>query len=174
MFDSFCPDKTISGVYDLDFESLYDSGIRGLTFDIDNTLVPDGAPADEKASALFCRLKDIGFKCCLISNNSKDRVETFAKAVGADYLFKMSKPSQKGFAQAMEIMNTSLKDTVHFGDQLFTDVWGANRAGMTVYLVAPLDTSHEPFWIRVKRVLEKFVFFVLRLSKGRLKRDRRI
>ena len=79
MFDRFFPDQYVASTYVIDFEKLYEEGVRGLIFDIDNTLVPHGAPADERAKALFARLKAIGFRCCLISNNQKPRVEMFNK-----------------------------------------------------------------------------------------------
>ena len=59
MFDRFFPDQYVASTYVIDFEKLYEEGVRGLIFDIDNTLVPHGAPADERAKALFARLKAI-------------------------------------------------------------------------------------------------------------------
>ena len=77
MFDYFFPDRYIASTYVIDFEKLYEKGVRGLIFDIDNTLVPHGAPADKRAVELFARLKKIGFRCCLISNNQEPRVKMF-------------------------------------------------------------------------------------------------
>lgn len=57
MFDRFFPDRYVASTYVIDFEKLYEEGYRGLIFDIDNTLVPHGAPADARAIALFDRLK---------------------------------------------------------------------------------------------------------------------
>lgn len=59
MFDMFFPDRYVASTYVIDFEGLYEKGIKGLIFDIDNTLVPHGAPADERAIELFERLKRI-------------------------------------------------------------------------------------------------------------------
>ena len=61
MFERFFPDTTVSSTYAIDYEKLYKEGYRGILFDIDNTLVPHGAPADEKAIALFRRLHEIGY-----------------------------------------------------------------------------------------------------------------
>lgn len=61
MFDKFFPDKYVASTYVIDFEELYKKGYRGLIFDIDNTLVPHGAPADERAKKLFAKLKSLGF-----------------------------------------------------------------------------------------------------------------
>ena len=93
MFDKFFPDRYVASTYVIDFEGLYKEGVRGLIFDIDNTLVPHGAPADERARALFKRLKSIGFRCCLISNNQKPRVEMFNKDIQVDYVYNAHKPS---------------------------------------------------------------------------------
>ena len=63
---SFYPDDYVPAAYEVDFEGLYREGYRGIIFDIDNTLVPHGAPADERAIAFFEKLRDIGFSCCLL------------------------------------------------------------------------------------------------------------
>mgnify|MGYP001328377488 CR=1 FL=1 len=62
MFDRFFPDAYVASTYVIDFEKLYEEGIRAVIFDIDNTLVPHGAPADDRAKALFARLKKIGYQ----------------------------------------------------------------------------------------------------------------
>ena len=61
MFKTFYPDEYVASTYVLDFEKMYREGCRGLVFDIDNTLVPHGAPADERACALFAHLKESVF-----------------------------------------------------------------------------------------------------------------
>ena len=81
MFDTFFPDAVMNSTYDIDFDQLYKDGYRGLIFDIDNTLVPHGAPADDRAKALFSHLKELGYDICLLSNNQLPRVEMFNKDV---------------------------------------------------------------------------------------------
>ena len=61
MFNKFFPDEYMASTYVISFEKLYKEGYRGVIFDIDNTLVPHGAPADERAKKLFARLEKIGF-----------------------------------------------------------------------------------------------------------------
>ena len=77
MFNCFFPDEYLDSTYVINFDDLYAQGYRGLLFDIDNTLVPHGAPADERACALFAHLKELGFKCCFLSNNQYERVSSF-------------------------------------------------------------------------------------------------
>ena len=90
----FEPNLKIKSVYDIDYKKLYQQGYRGILFDIDNTLVPNQAPADDKAKDLFKRVHEIGFKTMLISNNKSEmRVNQFATDVGAyAYEYHSRKP----------------------------------------------------------------------------------
>lgn len=165
MFKMFWPDEYVASTYVIPFEKLYEEGYRGLVFDIDNTLVPHGAPADGRAKKLFARLKEIGFKCCLISNNQEPRVKMFNKEIQVDYVYDAHKPSTKNYKKAMEIMGTDLSDTIFIGDQLFTDVYGAKRTGMRNILVKPIHPKEE-IQIVLKRYLEKIVlYFYMRERK---------
>ena len=67
--------------------------IGGIIFDIDNTLVPHGAPADERAKKLFAHLKELGFSCCLLSNNKEPRVKMFNDDVQVQYILKQENQS---------------------------------------------------------------------------------
>lgn len=165
MFKMFWPDEYVASTYVIPFEKLYEEGYRGLVFDIDNTLVPHGAPADGRAKKLFARLKEIGFKCCLISNNQEARVKMFNEEIQVDYVYDAHKPSTKNYKKAMEIMGTDLSDTIFIGDQLFTDVYGAKRTGMRNILVKPIHPKEE-IQIVLKRYLEKIVlYFYMRERK---------
>ena len=166
MFDRFFPDRYVASTYVIDFEKLYEEGYRGLIFDIDNTLVPHGAPADARAIALFDRLKKIGFKCCLISNNQEPRVKMFNEPIQVDYAHK---PSTKNYRKAMEIMGTDETNSVFIGDQLFTDVWGAKRTGISNILVKPIHPKEE-IQIVLKRYLEKIVLYFYARSKKQAKK----
>ena len=167
MFEMFFPDRYVASTYVIDFEQLYEEGYRGLIFDIDNTLVPHGAPADKRATALFDRLKSIGFRCCLISNNQEPRVKMFNQDIGVDYVYNAHKPSTKNYVKAMEIMGTDKENSLFIGDQLFTDVWGAKRAGIRNILVKPIHPKEE-IQIVLKRYLERVVlhFYKKNLKKG--------
>jgi len=159
MFQCFYPDIWLDSAYQIDFEKMRKDGIDALIFDIDNTLVPHGAPADDRAIALFRRLHDLGFSMMLLSNNKEPRVKMFCDAVeGARYIYKAGKPGRKGYEKAMEQMGSVRETTVFIGDQLFTDVWGAKRCGIYSILVKPIDKKEE-IQIVLKRYLEKVVLF---------------
>ncbi len=161
--ECFYPDRYLDSAYEIDFEALYQKGFRGVIFDIDNTLVPHGAPADERSIALFERLRRIGFDSVLLSNNKEPRVKTFNDRVHSRYLYKAGKPARKGYLAAMELMGTTSDTTLFVGDQLFTDVWGAKRAHITTYLVKPIHPKEE-IQIVLKRRLEWIVLFFYKRS----------
>lgn len=156
MLECFYPDCYVQSTYKIDFQKMYDSGYRGIIFDIDNTLVEHGAPADERSIALIHSLKNMGFQILFLSNNKEDRVKTFNAAVQAQYIFKAGKPARAGYLKAMQGLHTNTQTTFFVGDQLFTDVWGAKRTGIFSILVQPIDKKEE-IQIVLKRYLEKIV-----------------
>lgn len=158
MLESFYPDQYISSTYKIDFQSFFDAGYRGIIFDIDNTLVCHGAPANEQSIRLIQRLKDMGFGILFLSNNKEPRVKMFNDAVKAQYIFKAGKPKRGGYLKAMEMLGTDKAATLFVGDQLFTDVWGARNTGIFSVLVQPIDKKEE-IQIVLKRYLEKIVLF---------------
>ena len=161
MFRIFYPKQRAASAYDIPYERLREKGIRGVIFDIDNTLVPHGAPADERAVRLFQRLKELGYQCCLLSNNQLPRVEMFNRDVQVHFIENAHKPSVKNYQRAMELMGTDTGNTIFIGDQIFTDIYGANRAGIRTILVKPIHPKEE-IQIVLKRYLEKIVLFFYR------------
>ena len=156
VFRNFYPDLRKNSIYEIDFNGLYKKGIRGLIFDIDNTLVPHGADADERIEKLFGELKKMGFKTFLLSNNKLERVKRFNVNIRSLYIYKAGKPNTANYIKAMRMMGTKKETTVFIGDQLFTDIWGAKKAGITSILLNPIDKKEE-IQIVLKRYLEKIV-----------------
>lgn len=164
--ERFYPDVYLDCAYEIDYEGLYRQGYRGVIFDVDNTLVPHGAPADARSIALFERLRSIGLDSVLLSNNKEPRVKMFNDKVHARYIYKAGKPSVKSYHKAMEMMGTDVSTTFFVGDQLFTDVWGAKKTGMKTFLVKPIHPKEE-IQIVLKRRLEWIVLFFYKRSRGR-------
>ena len=166
MFKKFYPDEWVDSTYQIDFKEMYRRGYRGVIFDIDNTLVPHGAPADERAVKLFEELREIGMESILLSNNDHDRVDMFNDQIGTKVLCNARKPTSRGYRQAMEMMGTDAPTTFVVGDQLLTDMWGAHRAGLYKILVNPIHPKEE-IQIVLKRKLENIIlFFYNKKSKG--------
>ena len=168
MLEKFFPDEYLNSTYEINFRALYEQGYRGLIFGIDNTLVPHGAPADDRAEALFSQLKELGFQCCLLSNNQLNRVSSFNKNIQVHFIENAHKPARKNYLKAMKLMGTNLENTIFIGDQLFTDVYGAKRTGMRNILVKPIHPKEE-IQIVLKRKLEKIVLYFYRKAQRNLK-----
>lgn len=156
MYKKFYPKEVYNSTYNIDFDAYYEKGYRAVIFDVDNTLVEHDAPADERAIALIAHLKELGFGVLFLSNNDEQRVKMFNDVVGAKYIYKAGKPSPKGYRKAMEEMGTDETNTLFVGDQIFTDIWGANNAGIHSVLVKPI-AKHEEIQIVLKRIPEKWV-----------------
>ena len=158
MLECLYPKVYLDSTYEIDFEQYYQDGYRAIIFDIDNTLVSHGAPADQRAIALFKRLHALGYQTMMLSNNKEPRVKMFCDAVDAEYIYKAGKPNPANYKEAMKRMHTDEKNTLFVGDQIFTDVWGANKAGIYSILVKPIHPKEE-IQIVLKRYLEKVVLF---------------
>ena len=150
------PCQRIESVYGFDFEAAKSKGIKALFFDIDNTLVPHDAPADERSRGLMAVLRHKGFSLGLVSNNREPRVKSFAESCGGlEYVFLSGKPKPDGYLRLCERLSVKPDQVFFFGDQLFTDIWGANNAGIESILVEPIDKNTDIPRIRIKRWLEK-------------------
>ena len=153
LFGRFFPKEEAVSPYRINYKSYYNAGFRAVFFDIDNTLVPYDAKANDEAKELFKELHELGFKTCLISNNCKKRTATFAKDVDSSFTYKSKKPSPDAYIRAARHLDVKVNEVMFFGDQLFTDIWGANNAGMYSILVERIgeDVLTQ---IKLKRYLE--------------------
>lgn len=157
MIERFFPNYFLESVYHLPLEAFKQKGIKGIIFDIDNTLAPyDEQEPNESIIQLFEDLKKQGFKITLASNNTEDRVIKFNEKLKVFAIHKSKKPLTKSFKKALQLMNCTKEEAVIVGDQIFTDVYGGNKAGIETVLVVPVSEKDE--WItKIKRGLEKKV-----------------
>ncbi|HHY92398.1 MAG TPA: YqeG family HAD IIIA-type phosphatase [Firmicutes bacterium] len=163
--DLFCPRLYLTSAHVLPVTDLAKLGLRGLIFDLDNTLLNWNAlEVTPETRALFTRLKDQGFRSCLVSNNKKDRVEAVARALNVPAISKAGKPRRRAFRQALAVLGTTAAETAVVGDQLFTDILGGNRLGLYTILVRPLS-RHEFIGTRLMRCLEESLLRLL-LRRG--------
>ncbi len=157
------PKEEYGSTYEIPYEEYYNKGYRAIIFDIDNTLVPHGAPADERAKKLCNHLRNIGFKICFLSNNNTRRVAPFAQALEAEYISNAGKPFKKGYRRAAELLQVEEDKILFIGDQLLTDIIGANRMKYYSILVGPVARK-ETFGIVLKRLMERISIFFFRKS----------
>lgn len=143
---SLLPWKVTNSIYDLTGESLQAAGIRLLLADLDNTLIPyDRKEPDEALRRWMSDLNTHGVALFLLSNSRKaTRAPNFARALGIDYLCHAGKPKVGGYRAAMERCGVTAGECAMVGDQIFTDILGANRAGVRSILVKPISLSGNP------------------------------
>lgn len=153
MFQSFYPYAYADSVFTIDYQRLYDKGFRGLIFDIDNTLVHHGDDATPEIEALFRKLHAIGWKTLLLSNNNRERTERFAKNIDTQIICDADKPDPAGYLHAVEMLQIRKEEALVIGDQMFTDILGANRCGLAGILVHFIRLEGETK-IGKKRYLE--------------------
>ena len=155
MIENLIPDYIYNSVYDIPVDLFTMCGIRGVIFDIDNTLVPYDVVAPTKRLEKWLQsLLDSDIKIAFVSNNSRDRVERFARDLESYCFHKSRKPSPRTIFKAIEIMGLDRRHVAMIGDQIFTDVLAAKRAGIISIMVKPITLKHENLFIKTKRRFE--------------------
>jgi len=151
----FKPDYYLDTVFDIPYEELWKNKIRGLIFDIDNTIAPyEEHRPSAKITALIKRLQRMGFAICLLTNNTNKRLKCFNVPLGICGFANAIKPMARGIRKAMKQMGTKPSHTAIIGDQLLSDVWAGKNAGTTTILVKPLSAKDLAF-VHIKRRIER-------------------
>jgi len=155
MLETFLPTGIYENIYAITPEFLRAQGIRALILDIDNTLVTyDDPTPTEPVTAWLGAMHEAGISTAFVSNNHEPRVRGFCDGMDCYWHADAGKPSTKFLREAMAHMGSDAASTAAVGDQLFTDVWAAKRAGIRAYLVPPIKDKKTLFF-RAKRLLEK-------------------
>ncbi len=156
-FKNLVPNRVCEKLTAFPFGELRDCGYELALLDLDNTISPDRATQPIAFSHEVIRLlKESGFSCCLVSNARSSRSASFATVLDISCVDYAGKPSPKGVWKAMEMFGVPAEKTVLFGDQLFTDILAANRAGVYAVLVEPYEKK-EIFYVKIKRIFEYIV-----------------
>jgi uncharacterized protein len=162
MIQLFKPDKYYPSFYDIDLDKLKKEGITLIACDLDNTIIPhDVVVGDDKVKKRIKEIQDKGFTFVIISNNHINRVKTFSDDLNIPYYYNSRKPLKKNYAKILEDYNVDPKNVVLVGDQILTDIFGANRMNLNSILVKPLATK-DPLHTRFNRAIEKRVLKTLR------------
>lgn len=159
MYKKFYPDYKFDRVLDIPDSFFTRNSIRFAVLDIDNTLVPYTSPLpDENARAFLRRLENLGIKYAFVSNNKDERVRLFCAELEGekDFIANARKPFVYKIKRAMRKMGADKTNTVLIGDQVFTDVYAAKRAGILSVMVNPIEAKETPLF-GMKRAMEKIV-----------------
>lgn len=164
MFQRLLPNQLVGTVFDIDLQSLADMGVQGIITDLDNTLVSAGtALATPELIAWLDKVKALGFKVVILSNNNLMRVAKFAEPLGIPFIPAARKPFTKAFKQALNLLGLKPDQAVVVGDQMLTDVLGGRRMGLRTILVTPIARTEEGWGTRMNRRIEKIA--LSRLTK---------
>ena len=161
MIDKFVPDMFYQSIYRVDYEKLKNVGIKLIIFDLDNTIATysESIPRSE-AKELIDKLKEMGFNVILMSNSNKSRVLPFRNALEIDSCANAKKPLTSGYKKIMKVYHLDANKIACIGDQLITDIWGANKMGMTSILVNPISKKYRKITY-INRFFEKILFKIM-------------
>lgn len=154
----FKPTFWLKSVLSIDEEFLRKNRVRALVLDMDNTLSMHGDPAAESGVPEWLdKMRRLGIKMRVVSNNTKRRVAPLAAKLGLEFTANGAKPLTFGVNRAVKEMGVKKRETLVVGDQIFTDVMAGNLAGIRTVLVEPFHL--EKTWtFRLKRNVESLVF----------------
>lgn len=154
--DMFIPDIYQKSIYTIDYKKLKKNGIKCLLFDLDNTIAPYKViEPDQKVKELFASLEK-DFKVIIISNSNKNRLRPFKEKLNVDVAFSSKKPFKTKYKKILELYHFKIDEVACIGDQLLTDILGANRMGFTSILVNRI-AKYETIFTRFNRFFEKFI-----------------
>ncbi len=140
---------------EVDGELLRRLKASAVLLDVDNTIATYTSHEPVKGAQEWTRsLREAGYKVVIVSNNYKKRVSAFAARFGLPYISFAMKPLPFGYLRAAKMLGLRCRDCVIIGDQIFTDVIGANLCGMKSVLLEPIEPE-EGWTFRVRRYFER-------------------
>lgn len=149
------PDHVFKDVLEIRPAWLAERGCRGLIVDLDNTIMPwRGERPGLETIQWFRDLNDAGIGVVLVSNAGGPRADRMAAILGVKAVAPAKKPMGSGYRKALVLLQIPAAEVAVVGDQIYTDVLGGNRAGVTTILVDPV-TEREFLLTRLVRVFER-------------------
>lgn len=151
------PDLSVQELDEIDLNSLWAQGFRGIILDLDNTITPWHRNELRKNTERFVKqARVLGFKICLLSNASKQRTELIAAGLNVPFVAPALKPRKQGYRRALSLLGLEAEQVVSVGDQIFTDILGGKRMGCYTILIPPLSRVEFP-GTKILRLLEKLI-----------------
>ena len=156
------PKEFVTSVFEITPEKLSNLGIKGIITDLDNTLVEwDRPDATEEIAQWLKEMHAAGIQVIIASNNHEERVKRFAAPLGIPFIYRAKKPLGAAYYAAMKEIRLKSNEVAMVGDQLLTDIMGANRLKLYTFLVRPVAES-DGFVTRFNRFIERRVFNTLK------------
>ncbi len=156
MIRKLIPRLSVKSIYEIDLQGMWQTGVRGIITDLDNTLVGAKHPqATPELTNWLRKVSAMGFQIVIVSNNNELRVSRFSDPLSVPYISAARKPSNAAFRRALGMMRLNPEQVVVVGDQMLTDVLGGNRLGLHTILVVPISPKDEGFFTRINRRIER-------------------
>lgn len=154
--ERFRPDMYQKSIFTINYQKLKELQIKCLLFDLDNTLCTyqDSVPSTEVKELFHMLEKD--FKIIIFSNSTKKRLSPFKDILNVDTAYSSRKPFKSKYLKIMRIYKLKPEEIACIGDQLMTDIWGANKMGCMSIFVNSIGPN-EPPWTKFNRIWEKII-----------------
>ena len=151
----FYPKSYFKNILEIDMNFIEKNNIKAILLDIDNTMIDTDNNILEGLEDWVEEAKNHGIKLCILSNtNKKKKAEKMSKKLEVPYIYFAKKPFKFGFNRAKKIVQENSENIAVIGDQILTDVLGANRSHMYSILVEPL-AEKDIFVTRFNRLIER-------------------
>lgn len=151
------PDAVFDSVSAIPFSYLEENNIKGILLDIDNTLIDMFKVMPDAVHDWVHEAKQKGYKVCVLTNtNNTQKLDMISEKLGIDHVSFAKKPSKSGYLRASKLLEIECKNLVMIGDQILTDVVGANKVGMNTIYVKPINKK-EYWYTAWKRPIETLI-----------------
>lgn len=158
MIDKLKPTYIYDKIEDIPFEVFEENNITGIILDADNTIIDYTRKLSKSKKEYIDKLKEKGYNICILSNTFSERkIRNLMKELDVNGLCSAMKPLLKGFKMSLNLLNAKKENVIMIGDQLFTDIYGANRFGIKSIFVTPMNKIEDAVTI-LKRPLENYIF----------------
>lgn len=153
----FRPTAHYGSVTEIKPGMLRDMNIKAILLDVDNTLTSYTSKEPLPGTLNWAKmLQEEGFRVYIVSNNFKSRVSQISEKYGLPFVHFALKPFPIGFKKARRALGLKNGECLVVGDQIFTDILGANLGRMQSVLVDPIE-EEDGFTFQVRRYFEKFI-----------------
>ncbi len=153
------PSIFIENISNIHIDNLKLQGFKVVMCDLDNTLVPHFTRTPTLHVINFInKIRELGLKFFIVSNNSKKRVKEFCQNLEIDgYIYSAMKPTLFKIKKFFSKNNIQYEDTIFIGDQVITDIWVANRLNCKSILTTPLVDSNNKKG-KIINFIDKYIY----------------
>lgn len=150
------PDYIADTLFDIDFDELFEKGVRVVLFDLDSTIMASksGKYADE--TKIFLKKLEERFTLCVISNNTNEEYLVNVRNITPFRVIgNAKKPCFKAMSCYLDEIEKKASEAVVIGDRPLTDILAGKRLGAYTVLVDSITKDTEHKIVRFVRFLER-------------------